>query len=119
MTKIYIAEALVEDAELHYVDDNDPVETKSFLGAHDSPEKAMAFLYQVANAERQAENDLIDECETGEAHMPELALAFSSVRADHGAGVRRTTWTSDAVEFANRGMVVRYRVTESRLNPVL
>lgn len=114
--KLFIAQAIIEDGMLCYVDDNDPVEVFSFLGAHDTLEKAQAFLVKVANKDRESENDLIDENETGEAHIPELELTWDHQPQDK---YQHERWTSDAVEFANRNMKVRYQVFASRLNPVL
>lgn len=117
--KLYIAQALIEDEQLCYIDDPDAPEVESFLGAHSTVEKAQAFLEKVANLERQAENDLIDECETGEAHLPELRLTWAHKPKDPALAYTRDTWTSGAVEFANRGLKVRYQVFQSALNPVL
>lgn len=114
--RLYVAQAIIEDGMLRYVDDNDPVEVESFLGAHSTLEKAQAFLTAVANRDREAENDIIDENETGEAHLPELELSW-----DHKpkGEYQHESWTSDAVEFANRDMTVRYQVILTSLDPAL
>lgn len=118
--KLFIAQALVKDEMAYWQDDPDPVVFESFLGAYSTVEKAQAFLNKVANLERQEENDLIDEAETGEAHMPELTLSFEFSARDEEDWLRpRDTWTSDAVEFANRGLTVRYQVFASALDPTL
>ena len=117
--KLFIAQALVKDEMAYWQDDPDPVVFESFLGAHSTPEKAQAFLNKVANLERQEENDLIDEAETGEAHMPELTLNWTRAGEDEPMIALRGKWNSDTLEFANRGMKVRYQVFASALDPTL
>jgi hypothetical protein len=114
--KLYVAKAIIEDGMLCYVDDNDPVEVESFLGVHSALEKAQAFATKVANKDREAENDLIDENETGEAHLPELELSWDhQPRSEY----QHERWTSDSVEFANRDMKVQYQVILTSLDPTL
>jgi hypothetical protein len=116
--KLFIAQGLVQDEMLHWTDDNDPVEVSYFVGVHSTLEGAKAQLARVANEERANENDLIDENETGEAHMPELSLEFAEkLTGDFHPRPGETYWVSDAVEFANRGMVCKYQVTLAELDP--
>jgi hypothetical protein len=116
--KLFIAQALIEDGMLHWTDDNDPVEVQYFIGVHSTLESAQAQLTRTANEMRQDQNDLIDENETGEAHMPELALEFREERfGDFHPRPGETYWVSDTVGFSERDMVVKFQVTMSELDP--
>jgi len=118
--KVWVLMALTREDDLYYLDDNDPVELEQFLGAHTTLAHAKLFARQVAEADRAAENDLIDEAATGEAHMPPVELSWARRDQRHGPGLpTRESWRSDTVEFANRGLACTYVATESYLDPEL
>ena len=109
--KLFLLETVVTDHDVHFVDDNDPTVFTSAAGVFSAPERAMERASKLLGGFRQTENDLIDEIDDGEAHLPELAATFTEKPAFD------TTWmVSDRLELPHQALSVEFIVRPVELD---